>query len=121
MEAKRDLRGAAREAVRDSRLPRAKPTQTWGGLGTERPCAICGEPTSRGEMAFELEFAEETRIDERGMPANHVVHPRCFELWEVERDGALTTAEPQSDLRDSPSGPTIPAHERDSFDNASRR
>jgi hypothetical protein len=37
------LRGKAREAILAGRMPRTKPSRTFGGTGAEKPCAVCGE------------------------------------------------------------------------------
>jgi hypothetical protein len=81
------LRAKAREVIRTGKLPYRRPDRTWGGPGVGAPCTICGEPVTKDQLEFEIQFT----IDggEPGLDKFHV-HIRCFAAWEFERspDGA---------------------------------
>jgi hypothetical protein len=54
----------------------------WGGPGVSASCAVCGEPVSRDQTGFELQF--ESDAAEHPMDKRHL-HVRCFAAWEFER------------------------------------
>ena len=75
------LREKAREAVRSGTLPTRQPDRTFGGPGSRMACAVCGEPVTRDQMEFEIEF------DRDATPGfdRYYLHPRCYAAWEFER------------------------------------
>jgi hypothetical protein len=76
------LRTQARDAIRTGKLPSRRPDRTWGGPGVGAPCAICGQPVTKDEMEFEIQFAR--AHPDPGLDKFHV-HVRCFAAWEFER------------------------------------
>ena len=89
------LRRRAREALQSGSLPARRPQRLWGGPGTGEVCALCREPVSREETAFELEYVTAT-----GATVNPSLHFRCFAAWEFEREIALPEREPLPGARD---------------------
>lgn len=79
------LREQARAAVQNGKLPRRAPDRTWGGPGVGVACAVCGQPTRKDELEFEVEFARDG--SNPGWDKYHV-HVRCFAAWEFERSKA---------------------------------
>jgi len=76
------LREKARDAIRSGRLPSRRSDRMWGGPGMSAPCAVCGEPVSRDQTGFELQFEG----DNAESPMDrHNLHVRCFAAWEFER------------------------------------
>ncbi len=75
-------REQAREAIQSGKLPSRLPDRTWGGPGIGAPCQICGEPVTKDQMEFEIQFAHDG--DAPGLDKFHV-HIRCFAAWEFER------------------------------------
>ena len=51
------LRARAREVIRTGKLPNRRPDRTWGGPGIGAPCSICGEPVTKDQLEFEVQFA----------------------------------------------------------------
>jgi len=76
------LRAKAREVIRAGRLPNRRPDRTWGGPGVGAPCRICGEPVTKNQLEFEVQFAFDGV--EPGLDKFHL-HVRCFAAWEFER------------------------------------
>ena len=76
------LRAKAREAVANGELPSRRPDRTWGGPGVGATCVVCGEPVTRQQMEFEIQFERDD--DNPGMDKYHI-HLRCFAAWEFER------------------------------------
>ena len=76
------LRGKARTAVRNGKLPARGPDRTWGGPGVGADCGVCGLPVTRDDMEFEVEFAHDG--DHPGLDKYHL-HSECFAAWEFER------------------------------------
>ena len=74
------LRAKAREAIRTGKLPSKRPDRTWGGPGVNAPCTVCGEPVTKDQLEFEVQFAHDGGLDK------FHVHVRCFAAWEFERD-----------------------------------
>lgn len=77
------LRGKAREAVQNGKLPRRQPDRTWGGPGVGTFCTVCERPVTKDQMEFEIQFAHDG--DSPGLDKYHV-HVRCFAAWEFERN-----------------------------------
>jgi hypothetical protein len=77
------LHAKAREAMRAGDVPSRYPDKLWGGPATGDRCAVCGDSTTPGEIALEIEFA---RGSEAGRTSYHV-HPLCFAIYnrELER------------------------------------
>jgi hypothetical protein len=76
------LRAKAREVVRTGRLPNRRPDRMWGGPGVDAPCTICGEPVTKTQLEFEIQFAFDGA--EPGLEKFHA-HVRCFSAWVFER------------------------------------
>ena len=76
------LREEAREAIRSGKLPTRAPNRTFGGIGTGKTCAVCGEVLTAQQMEFEIEF---NRLGDGSGTDHYFLHPRCFAAWEFER------------------------------------
>src|ERR1700691_172980 len=50
-----DLRLLARERIRDVRLPCITHYRTWGGSGSNEPCALCDGTIGPDEVEYEIE------------------------------------------------------------------
>lgn len=84
------LRDKARGAIRAGQLPNRRPGRIWGGPGGTGPdCAVCGEPVTREELGYEVEFAPAKGSISA---VTHQFHVPCFAAWETE-------------LQDVPEGP----------------
>jgi hypothetical protein len=46
-------------------------------------CAVCGQPVTKEQLEFEIQFAR-AGGDDPGLDKFHV-HVRCFAAWEFER------------------------------------
>jgi len=46
-------------------------------------CSVCGQPVTKAELEFEIQFARDG--DNPGLDKFHV-HIRCFAAWEFERN-----------------------------------
>ena len=68
------LRQKAREAVQQGKLPGCPPDRTWGP-GVGEICSVYGEPVTKDEMEFQIEFARDGST--AGIDRCHV-HIRCF-------------------------------------------
>jgi hypothetical protein len=90
------LRQRVRAAFNAGTLPKRSPTRTWGGPGTDAPCAICGRVVTPEEVEFEMEF--EQGPGDLG-PRNHCVHQRCFVAWELERQSVAPSGNAPAHLR----------------------
>lgn len=77
-----ELRAKARATVENGKLPARRPDRTWGGPGVGAECSICGQPVTKDQMEFEIQFARDE--DNPGLDKFHV-HVRCFAAWEFER------------------------------------
>jgi hypothetical protein len=77
------LRAKAREAVRAGKIPSRRPDRTWGGPGVGARCTICGEPVTKDQLEFQVEFARDGA--EPSLDRFHI-HVRCFAAWEFERE-----------------------------------
>ena len=76
------LRAKARGVIRSEKLPNQRPDRTWGGPGVGAICTICGEPVTKEQLEFEVQFAFDGV--EPGLHKFHL-HVRCFAAWEFER------------------------------------
>jgi hypothetical protein len=83
------LRDKARETIRSGRLPLRKPARILGGLGSGRPCALCGTLLLPTQMEFEIEFNRSGSMQELD---KYHLHPRCFGAWEFEIQSLSTQA-----------------------------
>jgi hypothetical protein len=63
-----------REAVSRGLLPATVPRKTWGGFGTDSPCAVCGLLITPEQL--ETEF-------EDGGRRSYRLHIHCFATWEA--------------------------------------
>jgi hypothetical protein len=79
------LRQKARAVARDGKLPARPPDRVWGGPGVGAPCAVCGQPVTRDEMEFEVQFEHDGSTP--GLDKFHP-HRQCFAAWEFERGNA---------------------------------
>lgn len=86
------LREQAREVIRTGQLPGRPADRTWGGPGSEQPCAVCRLPLHRQQPELELEFV---RPLGQGGPVTHHLHVDCCKAWRLECIGA-DTAGPKS-------------------------
>ncbi len=79
------LRGKAREAIENGKLPARSPDRIMGGPGCGEVCALCGETLRRTQIELEAEFKQDG-----DMPALHKyhLHPRCFMAWESELEAS---------------------------------
>lgn len=83
------LRAKAKEVIRTGKLPNRRPDRTWGGAGVGARCTICGEPVTKEQLEFKVQFAFDGGTP--GLDKFHV-HVRCFAAWEFERtNGAAHT------------------------------
>ena len=76
------LRAKAREVLRTGKLPSRPPDHTWGGMGADAPCPVCGETVTKDQLEIEAEFAHDGSSP--GLDRFHI-HVRCFAAWELER------------------------------------
>ena len=76
------LRAKAREAIRTGKLPNRRPDRTWGGPGVGASCTICGEPVTKDQLEFEIQFSRDG--NNPGLD-KFDLHIRCFAAWELER------------------------------------
>src|SRR5678816_2376603 len=53
------LREKAREAIRSGKLPARKPSRMFGGTGSEKPCALCGDIVPRDQPELEMELTRD--------------------------------------------------------------
>jgi hypothetical protein len=79
------LRDKARGAMRAGTLPNRRPERIWGGPGGTGPdCAVCGEPVTREELGYEVDFPP---ADGSISAVTHQFHVPCFAAWETELQG----------------------------------
>ena len=76
------LRAKAREVIRTGKLPNRRPDRTWGGPGVGASCTICGEPVTKDQLEFEIQFSRDG--NNPGLD-KFALHIRCFAAWELER------------------------------------
>jgi hypothetical protein len=79
-----EVREKVLERLREGKLPQQPPSRLWGGAGVGAPCSVCDRPVAQAEMEFEVQFARDGSA-----PYFDVfhVHPRCYAVWELLRDG----------------------------------
>jgi hypothetical protein len=77
------FRAKARERLQSGELPRHYGTRHLEGHGCGAPCAVCGEPITRGQLELEIEFSQ----NGAGLPGavTYHCHIRCFAAWQFER------------------------------------
>lgn len=98
------LRAKAKAALQSGKVPPRKPDRRFGGLGTGKDCAVCGEVMTLTQMEIELEFKRQS--PEPGLDT-YRAHPRCFAALELELDDLRLASAPSSSARIScprPSG-----------------
>jgi hypothetical protein len=73
-----ELRIRARARIREGRLPGVTHYRTWGGRGSNEPCALCDVIINRDEVEYEIETlgAESLRL--------YRFHFRCHDAWQQE-------------------------------------
>jgi hypothetical protein len=103
------LRQKAREALQSGRLPHRPAERMWGGPGSGADCPVCGNPLTKEEMGFDIEFAGE---GEGARAINHHFHIRCFAAWEFERRNINGAPENGQALQSSVGHGTIAGRER---------
>jgi len=79
------LRRKAREAIQAKTLPARSPDRIWGGIGSGTRCCICGLSIEQEQTELELEFV----LEDLSKSRYHIVHLRCFSVFEVERQVLL--------------------------------
>lgn len=82
------LRENARERIRSGHLPCAKPVRMWGGRGSGKLCAVCGEVIPADEVEYEIE----AEIGGTALLAHF--HFLCHAAWQFEcaREATLAKA-----------------------------
>ena len=76
------IRELARKVLQAGTIPRRDPDRTWGGIGVDMTCTICGHRIPRDQMEYELQFSHDGANP--GLDRFHL-HLRCFSAWEMER------------------------------------
>ena len=73
-----ELRLRARELISDGRLPCMTQYRTWGGRGSNAPCALCDVLIKRDEVEYEIESLgqDSARL--------YRFHFLCHEAWQHE-------------------------------------
>ena len=72
-----ELRESIRERLASGKLPRHQSDRTWGGPGTGRACAVCGQPIPPSS----------SEIEDRGEDGVELVyHARCHALLSMVRE-----------------------------------
>ncbi len=73
-----ELRVRARARIRDGRLRCIPGHRTWGGRGSNQPCALCDAPIRDSEVEYEIEGVG---IDS---PGPYRFHFLCHDAWQFE-------------------------------------
>ena len=75
-EHEQDLEQRARERIRAGRLPCTTNYRTWGGRGSNEPCALCDVIIQSNEVEYEIEAD--------AAPAGQLYrfHFGCHEAWQ---------------------------------------
>jgi hypothetical protein len=73
-----DLRQRARERIREGRLACISHYRTWGGRGSNEPCALCDVTIGRDEVEYEIEALDATSV------CLYRFHFRCHDAWQYE-------------------------------------
>ena len=79
------IRALARNILEAGLVPRRDPDGTWGGMGIDAPCAMCGERIRPDQVEYELQFRRDGAAPD--MDLFHL-HLRCLAAWEMERTKA---------------------------------
>lgn len=100
-----ELRALARERIREGRLPDRAPARAWGGPGSGRPCAVCGDVVPASEMEYEADAILGDRL--------HTLHFHfvCHAAWQLEcvRVGYTSRAQESGrNAKDAPRGLPVP-------------
>lgn len=77
-ELEKQLRLVARERIARGELPDHSPSRTWGGDGSEQPCALCDKLIRRENIELEVEAT----VD--GALRVFHFHNFCHSLWQLE-------------------------------------
>jgi len=77
-----ELRKKARQAMDYGRLPKGRPSRTWGGRGSDARCAVCDLPIFPDQLELEMEFADQGTFH---------LHVSCSYAWFAERAGTDRT------------------------------
>jgi hypothetical protein len=73
-----DLRQRARERIREGRLACIRHYRTWGGRGSDQPCALCDLLIGRDEVEYEIEALDATS------ELLYRFHFQCHDAWQCE-------------------------------------
>jgi hypothetical protein len=73
-----ELQVRARERIREGVLPCPHHYRTWGGRGSDRPCALCDVAIARDQVEYEIEAAGDD-----GLRLYHF-HILCHNAWQYE-------------------------------------
>ena len=73
-----DLRQRARERIREGRLPCITHYRTWGGRGSNEPCALCDGTIGPDEVEYEIEPPGATS------GSLYRFHFLCHDAWQYE-------------------------------------
>jgi len=73
-----DLRQRARERIREGRLPCITHYRTWGGHGSNEPCALCDATIGHEEVEYEIEALDASRV------CLYRFHFQCHDAWQYE-------------------------------------
>jgi hypothetical protein len=73
-----DLRQLARERIREGRLPRITQYRTWGGRGSNEPCALCDLLIKGEAVEYEIEALGPDGI------RLYRFHFLCHDAWQYE-------------------------------------
>lgn len=73
-----ELRLRARELISDGRLPCITHYRTWGGRGSDEPCALCDLVIKCDQVEYEIESPgpDNARL--------YRFHLRCHDAWQDE-------------------------------------
>ena len=73
-----ELRMRARQRIRDGQLPCVRHYRTWGGRGSNEPCALCDAVIKHDEVEYEIETRDADSV--------HVLrfHLPCHDAWHDE-------------------------------------
>ena len=84
------IRALARNILEAGLVPRRDPDGTWGGMGIDAPCAMCGERIRPDQVEYELQFAHDGVTP--GVDLFHL-HLRRLAAWEMERTKAVSDSD----------------------------
>jgi len=73
-----DLRLRARERIHDGRLPNSTHCRTWGGRGSDEPCALCDLIIRPNEVEYEIETLGKDGV------RTYCFHFLCHYAWQSE-------------------------------------